>query len=96
MSGSTWRLADLFAKHAFLLNGLGWGGMPLHAVQGDIAAGRLVELQIEDVPPGGLILQMSAVYPAATPPGPAGRWLIERLRACPSTLANPSAQGKAP
>jgi hypothetical protein len=28
MSSSTWRLADLFAKHAFLVNGLGWGGMP--------------------------------------------------------------------
>ena len=85
MSASTWRLADLFAKHAFLLNGLGWGGMPLHTVRDDIAAGRLVELQIEDVPPGGLILQMSAVYPVAAPPGPAGRWLIERLRACPSS-----------
>ena len=53
MSPSTWRLADLFAKHAFLLNGLGWGGMPMHAVQDDLAAGRLVELRIEDMPPGG-------------------------------------------
>jgi DNA-binding transcriptional LysR family regulator len=84
MSGSTWRLADLFAKHSFLLNGLGWGGMPLHTVATDIAAGRLVELEIEDVPRGGLILQMSAVYPITAPPGPAGRWLIERLRACRS------------
>jgi DNA-binding transcriptional LysR family regulator len=84
MSGSTWRLADLFAKHAFLVNGLGWGGMPLHAVREDISAGRLVELQIEDVPPGGLLLQMSAVYPNSAPPGPAGRWLINRLGACPS------------
>src|ERR1700746_2794167 len=33
MSPATWRLADLFAKHHFLLNGLGWGGMPLHTVQ---------------------------------------------------------------
>src|SRR6202166_4242231 len=28
MSPLTWRLGDLFAKHAFLLRGLGWGGMP--------------------------------------------------------------------
>ncbi|MES0101867.1 LysR family transcriptional regulator [Mesorhizobium sp. M0019] len=82
MSSSTWRLADLFAKHAFLLSGLGWGGMPLHAVQRDMAKGRLVELSIEDVPPGGLILPMSAVYPTSAPPGPAGRWLIERLKRC--------------
>jgi DNA-binding transcriptional LysR family regulator len=83
MSPSTWRLADLFAKHAFLLNGLGWGGMPLHSVKRDIDEGRLVELSIEDIPPGGLILPMAAVYPTSAPPGPAGRWLIERLKQCP-------------
>ncbi|HEY2662055.1 MAG TPA: LysR family transcriptional regulator [Caulobacteraceae bacterium] len=80
MSPSTWRLADLFAKQAFLLHGLGWGGMPLHSVQADIASGRLAVLAIEDVPPGGLILPMSAVYLTAAPPGPAGRWLIARLK----------------
>jgi DNA-binding transcriptional LysR family regulator len=82
MSSSTWRLADLFAKHAFLLNGLGWGGMPLHAVQEDLARGRLVELKIEDMPPDGMILPMSAVYPISSPPGPAGRWFIERMKLC--------------
>jgi DNA-binding transcriptional LysR family regulator len=82
MSPSTWRLADLFAKHAFLLNGLGWGGMPRHTVEADLLAGRLVELAIEDVPAGGLALTMQAVYRAADPPGPAGRWMIERLKAC--------------
>jgi DNA-binding transcriptional LysR family regulator len=84
ISPSTWRLADMFAKHAFLLNGLGWGGMPFHMIQADVEAGRLVQLTIEDVPPDGLILPMSAVYPTASPPGPAGRWLIERLKLCPS------------
>jgi DNA-binding transcriptional LysR family regulator len=82
MSPSTWRLADLFAKHAFLLNGLGWGGMPRHTVEADLQAGRLVELAIEDVPAGGLALTMQAVYRAADPPGPAGRWMIERLKGC--------------
>ena len=82
MSPSTWRLADLFAKHAFLLNGLGWGGMPMHVVQGDLAAGRLMELRVEDMPSAEMILPMSAVYPTSTPPGPAGRWLIERMKLC--------------
>src|SRR3954464_9096202 len=54
LSPQTWRLADLFAKHAFLLNGLGWGGMPAKAVRDDIANGRLVELSVEDIPPGDL------------------------------------------
>ena len=82
MSPLTWRLGDLFAKHAFLLKGLGWGGMPLHAVRRDLLEGRLVKLSIEDLPDEGLILPMSAVYLTAKPPGPAGRWLIERLRQC--------------
>lgn len=87
MSPSTWRLADLFAKHAFLVSGLGWGGMPLHAVARDIADGRLVELSIRDIPAGGLPLPMSAVYRVNAPPGPAGRWMIERLKRCSSEHA---------
>ncbi|WP_375782823.1 LysR family transcriptional regulator [Bradyrhizobium sp. Pha-3] len=82
MSASTWRLADLFAKHAFLLNGLGWGGMPYHTVANDIAAGRLVELAIEEAPPGGLPLPMFAAYRVAEPPGPAARWMIEFFKNC--------------
>src|ERR1700687_2780353 len=82
MSPLTWRLGDLFAKHAFLLKGLGWGGMPLHAVKRDLLEGRLVKLAIEDMPEEGLLLPMSAVYLTAKPPGPAGRWLIERLKQC--------------
>jgi DNA-binding transcriptional LysR family regulator len=82
-SPATWRLADLFAKHHFLLNGLGWGGMPLHAVRKDLEEGRLVTLSIEDVPPDGLPLPMSAVWQTKSPPGPAGRWFIDRLKAIP-------------
>jgi DNA-binding transcriptional LysR family regulator len=83
MSPFTWRLGDLFAKHAFLLKGLGWGGMPVHAVRQDVAEGRLAKLSIEDLPDDAMILPMSAAYLTANPPGPAGRWLIERLRQCP-------------
>jgi DNA-binding transcriptional LysR family regulator len=84
MSPLTWRLGDLFAKHAFLLKGLGWGGMPVHAVKRDLLEGRLVKLIIEDLAEESLILPMSAVYLTAKPPGPAGRWLIERLKQCSS------------
>jgi DNA-binding transcriptional LysR family regulator len=86
LSPSTWRLADLYAKHAFLLAGLGFGGMPRHAVAEDLKAGRLVELKIEDMAPDTMILPMAAAWPAAAPPGPAGRWLIERLKLCDGRL----------
>ena len=91
LSPLTWRLGDLFAKHSFLLGGLGWGGMPLHAVKRDLAEGRLVALPIEDMTPAGMILPMSAVYLTAQPPGPAGRWLIERLKQCPAHAATEAA-----
>ena len=87
ISPLTWRLGDLYAKHSFLLKGLGWGGMPTHAVSQDLLDGRLVQLSIEDIPDTGMILPMSAIYLTARPPGPAGRWLIERLRRCPSQRA---------
>jgi DNA-binding transcriptional LysR family regulator len=83
MSPATWRLADLFAKHHFLLKGLGWGGMPLHAVRKDLEEGRLSALPIEDVPPDGLMLAMSAVWQTRSPPGPAGRWFVDRLKQIP-------------
>jgi DNA-binding transcriptional LysR family regulator len=79
-SAKTWRIADLGAKHAFLRAGLGWGGMPLDVVEADLAAGKLVRLTIDDPVPAIHVMPLSAVYPTATPPGPAGRWLIERLR----------------
>jgi hypothetical protein len=36
-------------------------------------------------------MPMSAVYPTGAPPGPAGRWLIERLKQCPEAEARASA-----
>ncbi len=80
LSPRTWRLADLGAKHAFLLAGLGWGGMPLEMVQRDLAEGSLVALALMDAPEGGVMMTMSATYRADAPPGPAGRWFVEQLR----------------
>jgi DNA-binding transcriptional LysR family regulator len=41
-STMTWRLADLAAKHAMLRAGLGYGSLPSHLVEDDLASGRLV------------------------------------------------------
>ena len=80
VSARSWRLADLGAKHAFLRAGMGWGGMPHHLVEADLASGRLVALKPDRFGPGPYVITMSAAYMADTPPGPAGRWLIERLK----------------
>jgi DNA-binding transcriptional LysR family regulator len=75
-----WRLSHLGAKLAFLRAGFGFGGMPLHLIQADLASGRLVEITTEDAPAGGRSIEMWAIYRTDTPPGPAGRWFIDRLR----------------
>jgi DNA-binding transcriptional LysR family regulator len=74
----TWRLADLGAKHALLLAGLGWGSMPEWIVREDIAAGRLVRLAISTWEDS--LYPLQSLHRADRPPGPAGRWLIQRLR----------------
>ncbi|MBW8834542.1 MAG: LysR family transcriptional regulator [Burkholderia sp.] len=80
VSRSTWRLADLSTKYAFLKDCVGWGGMPLHMVEKDIADGTLVVLDVDDMPRTGFMLTMSAYHPASEPPGPAGRWFIDHLK----------------
>lgn len=75
----TWRLADLGAKHAFLRAGFGWGHMPAAMVQGDLDAGELVTLRLESFQPRTPPIAMFAVYRKDTPPGPAGRWFLNRL-----------------
>jgi DNA-binding transcriptional LysR family regulator len=80
VSDKTWRLADMGAKHAFLKAGLGWGGMPVHLVKPDFDSGALRRLDLEAFDPGALVIPMSAAWRADAPPGPAGRWMIERLR----------------
>jgi hypothetical protein len=39
-----------------------------------------VSLSLEDSAPQGFTMPMSAVFPTAAAPGPAGRWLINRLK----------------
>ncbi|WP_207796744.1 LysR family transcriptional regulator [Sphingomonas oleivorans] len=75
---STWRLADLSSKHMLLKAGIGWGNMPEPMVRDDLIAGRLVHLDMPDSIEGYYV--MDAIYRTDTPPGPAGRWLIERFR----------------
>lgn len=79
LADTVWRLADLGAKHAFLKAGLGWGHMPLPLVRDDLVSGDLVCLDLDTGYGEKTMLPMSAIYRRDSLPGPAGRWLIERL-----------------
>src|SRR5579863_5254659 len=75
-----WRLSHLGAKLAFLRAGLGYGALPLHVIEADLASGTLVQIRLEDATSEGFVIAMSAIYRSDSPPGPAGRWFMERLK----------------
>src|ERR1700686_3235161 len=80
LSPRVWRLSHLGAKLAFLRAGLGFGLMPLHMIEADLASGALIQITGESAPPEGHVIAMSAVYRTDSPPGRAGRWFIDRLK----------------
>ena len=80
VSSRTWRLAELGTKHQLLLGGFGWGSMPTHDVVEDIAAGRLVHLNLGGRETASDLVPLYSIHRRDVPPGPATRWLIERLR----------------
>jgi DNA-binding transcriptional LysR family regulator len=84
VSLAIWRVGDLTLKHKLLLSGFGWGGMPEPMIRADIKAGKLVRLDLPDWRGG--VYPMQVVHKIETPPGPAGRWLIERFVALSSEV----------
>lgn len=81
LSPLTWRLADMGAKHAFLVAGLGWGHMPLHMVRKELDEGSLVTLEVEGYSTRDMTLPMHVVYRKDSLPGPMARAFISQLRA---------------
>ena len=79
LSGQTWRLADLGVKHSMLLAGLGWGNMPAHLVEDDIARGHLKIIRPVELDARVAQLVMGGAYRADQRLGPAGQWMIEHL-----------------
>ncbi len=75
LGSRTWRLGDLGAKHAMLRAGLGWGNMPRHIVEEDLASGKLRLIRLGR----RASLPMSVAWRLLHPPGPAAAWMVSRL-----------------
>ncbi|WP_374572942.1 LysR family transcriptional regulator [Phenylobacterium sp.] len=91
----TWRLGDLGAKHAMLLAGLGWGSLPAHMIEDDLASGRLVRLAPAMWDGSTRLPRVPVVvaHAADRTLGTAGRWLFERLSAPPAVFPSAGAHG---
>ena len=74
----SWRLADLGAKHALLLAGLGWGIMPKPMVSDDIKRGRLVQAGHRCLGQCAISLPHDSIA-ATRRPDQRHHWLMERL-----------------
>jgi DNA-binding transcriptional LysR family regulator len=77
LSPRSWRLADLGAKHALLVEAIGWGFMPDHVVAADLAAGRLVALRLPEAPP--MDYSLHALWRRDESLGPAATWVLEEM-----------------
>ena len=77
-TGRTWRVSDLETKRILLLAGVGWGYMPAHAVENDIAAGKLRTLWIDDLRDQNYVALM-VVRKRDRVLGPAARWMLAQL-----------------
>jgi DNA-binding transcriptional LysR family regulator len=92
----TWRLADLGARHAMVVAGLGWCSMPMHMVSEDLAARRLVALDLRGpggarrFPRPGVVLARRKDHVL----GPAGTWLADHLMAA-SQSPHPASRRRA-
>jgi DNA-binding transcriptional LysR family regulator len=90
-SNRAWKLGDLGAKHRLLLAGLGWGSMPLHLVQADLEAGRLVRIALADR--RSVNYNVSLIHRTDTAQGPAGQWLSHYLtNGTPPAMPAPDAR----
>jgi DNA-binding transcriptional LysR family regulator len=89
VSPRVWRFVDLSRRLDFLKAGFGWGNMPVHIVAPLIQSGELVRLSLRESLVPGSGIPISAVHRRRHPPGPAGRWLLDKLKTVCSTAPSP-------
>ncbi|WP_209718564.1 LysR substrate-binding domain-containing protein [Asticcacaulis solisilvae] len=81
LSPETWRVQSQAAKHALIVEGVGWGRLPLWLIEADLAAGRLVRLDAPALGAGGeSMLTAYLAHRGDYAPGPAARIISDVLR----------------
>jgi DNA-binding transcriptional LysR family regulator len=74
LSPGTWHVADQATKHAMIQAGLGWGRLPLWAIQRDLDEGHLVRIPVAGLGPNGEIIRNAYLaHRIDLPLGPAAR-----------------------
>jgi DNA-binding transcriptional LysR family regulator len=80
LSPGTWRASRQDAKQALILAGLGWGRLPLWAVERDLIEGRLVRIEAAALGRHGeTLLATYLAHRTDEPLGPAARLLRQAL-----------------
>lgn len=81
-----WHVSELHSKRELLLAGVGWGSMPDHWVADDLAAGRLVRLEMRSWQGHDQLPRYPCVvtWRREGVLGPAARLVIETLRDTPA------------
>lgn len=80
LSPQTWRVAGQDSKRALILGGVGWGRLPLWAVERELADGQLVRVPAQALGRAGEAgMQAFLAHRIDQPLGPAARLLRERL-----------------
>ncbi len=74
-----WRVSDVFLKRSLIKDGLGWGFLPQHIIEGELKAGDLCEIVLTSHPLGGDIMRVNGIVRTGAPLGPAAQWMMDAL-----------------
>lgn len=86
--GRRWLVGDVSIKKEIIVAGLGWGSLPDHLIERELAAGVLVPLKVENL--RCTAVQLGLARPAERPMGPVARelWQVFEQEFAPASRQN--------
>ena len=72
---------DSEVRRELVRAGLGWARMPLHQIKDDLKNGLLAKLPTKRWKRKNTIVELTTIYMRDDPPGPAGRWFLDKIAA---------------